>query len=268
MFSFAGVSASPDPNNLYDLLEQSHDSSLAGTSIAAVPTDMNQSEAQALQHVMLLNTFVNCAAMRSVCQAKPDGWDIGDPSEAAQLVRTSANSIFRVLSSGTAGLLVQTSSTAESMSKRTLAADLHMEFLSDIFKDFAFPAKTLKQLDGIMTNVVKQLGEIKLGFSSSSETLDHLLNVYYFEEVEGTKYKVPKLRLFYLHIDQSSWAASVLKSTIEEFDFHMNYIDMIFDMTWQPGPHEVKRLKDMLSEWTNRDFEELQRKLAPNAVRY
>jgi disulfide oxidoreductase YuzD len=142
-----------------------------------------------------------------------------------------------------------------------------MEFLSEIFKDFAFPAKTLKQLDGIMTNVVKQLGDIKLGFSSSSETLDHLLNVYYLEEVEGTNYKVPKLRLFYLHIDQSSWTASVLKSKFEEFEFHMNYIDMTFDMTWQPEPDEVKHLQQMLSEWTNRDFEELQRKLAPNAVR-
>ena len=124
-----------------------------------------------------------------------------------------------------------------------------------------------------MTNVVKQLGEIKLGFSSSSETLDHLLNVSLInftisKEVEGTQHKVPKLRLFYLHIDQSSWAASVMKSTFEEFDFHMNYIDMIFDVTWQRGPDEIKRLKDMLSEWTNRDFEELQRKLAPNAVRY
>ena len=92
--------------------------------------------------------------------------------------------------------------------------------------------------------------------------------MHYFEEVKGTQYKVPKLRLFYLHIKQSSWAASVFKSTIEEYEFHMNYIDMIFDVTLQPGPDDVKRLKDMLSEWTNRDFEELQRKLAPNAVRY
>ena len=263
-----GLSTSPDTENLYDLLATVHDHSLAQTQVAALPTDLNQSDIEGVKHILLLSTFINVAAMRIVSQAKPDGWDIGDPAEAAQLVRTSANSIFQVLSQSMAGFFTLSSNTVQSMTKCMLAADLHLEFLGDLFKDFDFPAKSLKELDGIMTNVVKQLGDIKLGFNSSYETLDHLLFTFYLEEVGGTEYKVPKLRVFFLHIDQSSWEASILKSTIEKFEFHMNYNDMIFDMTWQPQPGEVEHLQALLSEWTGREINDLLHKLAPSTVRF
>ncbi len=138
------------------------------------------------------------------------------------------------------GYLPVGSITTQSYSKSVTSADLHLEFLGELFGAFSFPEAAMTELDSILTKVVAKLGELKLSFETETEALDHFLTYYYFSTVAGTggdtgipAMYVPKVRTFYLHLDQSSWEASVGKSSVEHFKFDMNFFDM--DTTMNPG---------------------------------
>jgi len=89
------------------------------------------------------------------------------------------------------------------------SAELHSEFLAELFGAFALPESVTEQLDGILTDVY---------LPSQSQTIDHFLTYYYFDAVSNPSIEglspvlyLPKIRTFYLQIEQQTWEASMDK---------------------------------------------------------
>jgi len=255
----------PSPGNIMDIIEKAKKVP-AATSIAAVPSDVSQSDLQNLQDISLLDTYVSVYSSAYMYKSHPKPYDITKPDEAAAFTKDLANARFLVITKGLPGLLIAGQSSQQSFSKTTISADLHLEFLNEIFGSFGFSPSALKQLDGVMTNIIKNLGTLKLGWSEQSETLDHLISTYFFEEVPGLGIKVPRIRLFYLHIDQSSWKASVGKSSVGRFKFNMNYADYTFTMSLTEMPDMREPIKAYIKEATKKNLEDIQKLVAMDAV--
>ena len=233
----------PDTTSLNDILNNAVQAP-GTTSIATVPTTPDTSMYQMLSQVQTLDSYISLLTAFSVYNEHPKPYDITVPAEASAFTKAVAKWRNYVITGGAvkamAGYLPVGTITTQSYSKNVTSADLHLEFLTELFASFSLPEAAMTELDGILTKVVSQLSELKLSFETQSETLDHFLTYYYFSTVEGTgggtgipAMYVPKVRTFYLHIDQATWKASVGKSTVNHFEFHMNYFDM--DTTMNPG---------------------------------
>jgi len=214
------------------------------TSIATVPNTPDTNMLQMLSQVQTLDSYISLLTSFSVYNEHPEPYDITQPAEASTFTRAVAKWRNYVITGGAvkamSGYLPVGDITTQSYSKSVTSADLHLEFLGELFGAFSFPEAAMTQLDSILTKLVAKLGELKLSFETQTETLDHFLTYYYFSTVAGTGGEtgipamyVPKVRTFYLHIDQSSWKASVGKSSVEKFKFDMNFFDM--DTTMNPG---------------------------------
>jgi len=214
------------------------------TSIATAPTTPDTSMYQMLGQVQTLDSYISLLTAFCIYNEHPAPYNIDIPSEASAFARAMAKWRNYVITGGTvkamAGYLPVGSITAQSYSKDVTSVDLHLEFLTEIFGSFSFPAAAMAQLDSILTNVFAKLKALSISFESETDTLDHFLTYYYFATVQGTGGQgqppamyVPKVRTFYLHIDQKTWQASVGKSTVTHFSFNMNYYDM--DTTMNPA---------------------------------
>lgn len=266
--AMAGLAADdPAPQSLADMLKTEATQAPASTSVAAVPPAISAQEMQSLNDILLLNTYVSVASMRYLYQINPKGWDITDKAQAADFTRQAANAKFRILTDGMGGFLSLNTSSARSMSKSVTSADLHFEFLSELFAGFDFPPAAMAELDSILTSVTKTLGELKMSWSDQSQTLDHMIFVFYFEEVAGLNYKLPRMRLFYLHIDQSSWEAAVGKSSVKHFQFNMNYADNVYMM--DPNSVESQRdaIQKLITKLTNQSLEAIDALTSPKVVK-
>lgn len=214
------------------------------TSIATVPTTPDTGMYQMLGQVQTLDSYISLLTAFCVYNEHPEPYDISNSAQASAFARAMAKWRNYVITGGTvkalAGYLPVGSIVAQSYSKEVFSADLHLEFLSELFGAFSFPKAAMTELDGILTKVVAQLGNVKMSFESEDSTLDHFLTYYYFATVSGTGGEgqppamyVAKIRTFFMHIDQSSWKVAVGKSSAQKFKFNMNYYDM--DTTMNSG---------------------------------
>lgn len=214
------------------------------TSIAAAPNTLDSAMYQMLSQVQTLDAYISLLTSFCIYNEHPTVYDISVPQQASAFVRAMAKWRNYVITGGAvkamAGYLPVNSIVTQNYSKELTSADLHLEFLSELFAGFGFPEATLIELDSILTKVVQKIGELKLSFETQRDTLDHFLTYYYFATVHGTGGKdqppamyVCKVRTFYLNVDQNSWKASVGKSTVSHFKFNMNYYDM--DTTMNSG---------------------------------
>jgi hypothetical protein len=211
------------------------------TSIATVPTTPDTATYQMLGQVQTLDSYISLLTAFCMYNEHPSLYDITVPSEASAFTRAMAKWRNYVITGGSvkamAGYLPVSSILAQSFSQSVTSADLHLKFLTEIFGDFSFPASAMAQLDSILSNVFAKLSSLRLSFENQSDTLDHFLTYYYFDTVHGTggtgqppAMYVSKARIFYLHIDQSTWKASIGKSSVSHFNFNMNYFDMVSTM--------------------------------------
>lgn len=239
----AAPAGTPDTTNLNDILNNAVKAP-GTTSIATVPNTPDANMYQMLGQVQTLDSYISLLTAFSVYNEHPTAYDITSPADASAFTRAVAKWRNYVITGGAvkamAGYLPISSITSQSYSKSVTAADLHLEFLGELFGAFSFPEAAMAQLDSILTKLVAQLANLKLSFETQTETLDHFLTYYYFSTVAGTggdtnipAMYVPKVRTFYLQIDQASWKASVGKSSVEQFKFNMNYFYM--DTTMNPG---------------------------------
>jgi hypothetical protein len=95
---------------------------------------------------------------------------------------------------------------------------------------------------------------------SSSGTVDHMIFVIYFEPVPRLDLKVPKIRLFYLHIDHNSWrqVGGKHESPKAMIDFNMYYTDATFTMTWMPSEERFAKFQAMTEKLCNKPLKELE----------
>lgn len=256
----------PTPQSLDDLLRQETGEAPASTGVAVTPPTITREELQHLKDILLLNSYASVASMRYLYQKHPEDWDLTDPKQAAQFTRMAANAKFRILTDGMGSFLSLETQTSRSMHKEVTSADLHFEFLGELFQGFNFPPTAMAQLDSILTSVVKQLGSLQMSWSDESETLDHVISVFYFDDIAGVDYKLPRLRLFYLHIDQRSWELSIGKSSVRKFEFNMNFADNVFMM--DPTQVQEKRadIQALIEKMTDMSLDAVDKLVAPKAV--
>lgn len=69
-----------------------------------------------------------------------------------------------------AGYLTPGQIVGQSFSKSVTTADLHLEFLKELFGGFGLPGAALAQLDSILTKVVAGLADVHLSFEKSRAT--------------------------------------------------------------------------------------------------
>jgi hypothetical protein len=238
----------------------------SSTEIAAVPSTIDAGDQQHLDDILLLNSYVSVASMRYLYKIHPNGWDITEPAQAADFTRAVANAKFKILTQGLGSFLTLDTTSARSFHESTTSADLHLSFLTTLFSGFGFPKKTMLELDGVLTSVNQTLSDLRLSWSDQTSTLDHMVFLYYFDEVEGLTIKLPKLRLFFLHIDQASWTATIGKSSVSHFDFNMNFDDNIFNMN--PAQVELYRdqIQKLIADMTQESFDDINTLLTPVAV--
>jgi hypothetical protein len=223
----------PSSTNLNDILNNVVKAPSV-TSITAVASQPDNNMDQMLGQVQTLDSYISLLTAFCLCNEHPAPFDISKPLEASQFTRSMAKWRNYVATGGAvkamAGYLPVSGITTENFSKSVTSADLHFEFLNHFFGDFSLPEKSRKQLDSILTKVAGKLGSLNMSFEQQSDTLDHFLTYYYFDTVSGTggpdqppPMYICNVRLFYFHIDQTSWKASVGKSSVNHFSFNMNY---------------------------------------------
>jgi len=256
----------PTPQSLDDLLRQETGEAPASTGVAVTQPTISPEELQHLKDILLLNSYASVASMRYLYQQHPKDWDLTDPKQAAQFTRMAANAKFRILTDGMGSFLSLETQTSRSMHKEVTSADLHFEFLGELFAGFNFPATAMTQLDSILTSVVKQLGSLQMSWSDQSETLDHVISVFYFDDIAGVDYKLPRLRLFYLHIDQRSWELSIGKSSVRKFEFNMNFADNVFMMDPTQVQKQRAAIQALIEKMTDMSLDAVDKLVAPKAV--
>lgn len=266
--SFAAPSSksAPDAQNIMDVINQGV-TAPASTSLVIVPENISQNDLQNLQDVSLLDTYVSVNSAAYIYNLHPQGFDITIPQQAAAFNKVLAKARFRVLTQGLAGLLSLSSSAQQDYVKNTTAGELHLEFIGEIFKSFAFPAAAITQIDSILTSVVKQLSNLKFSWSEQGAGLTYLLSTYYFEEVQGLPgARVPKIRLFYLSVDQRSWELSIGKSSLNKFEFKMNYVDYQYTMSLTQMPAMREGIKTYITATTQQQLTSIQNLVAMSAI--
>jgi len=254
--SLEGDTGEPEPDNIMDVIRKGK-TAPATTSVAAIPPSISDMDLQNLQDVSLLDTYVSVASARYLYKQNPKGFDITTPNGASEFTTKLANARLLALTKGLAGVLSIGSSTASRLSKNMMAADLHLEFLTTIFSGFSFTPSAMKQLDGVLTNVVKALSNVQASWTSQSASLDHMISVYYFEKVEGLDVKVPKIRLFFLHVDQNSWKLAIGKSSVQAFTFNMNYSDQIGTMSLTQMTKSRDTIQGYITDMTNKSLDDM-----------
>lgn len=262
----AADSGEMEPEKLSEDLKKFQDAP-SSTAIAAIPPSASAEDRKNLSDILLLNSYVSVASMRYLYKIHPQDWDITNPVDAANFTKAGANAKFKVLTDGLGSFLTLDTASTRSFNESTTSADLHLSFLGSLFDGFGFPGSTMKELDGVLTSVTQTLSDLRLSWSDQSSTLDHLVFFYYFDEVPGLGMKLPSMRLFYLHIDQSSWTASVGKSSITHFQFSMNFDDNIFNMNPDQVDSNRDAIKNLLSTMTGQSFDAINDMLSPKAVK-
>lgn len=271
MFDFAGprpvLLGDDSPVKLPPWQQQAADSVKApgATSIVAVPDALSKEDLQNLQDIQLLDAYISATASLVMYKANPNGWNLADPASAADYTQKLANAKFRVMTEGLGGALSNHSSSASSFSKETTSADFHLDFLNGLFAGFGFGTQAMKELDGILTNVANSLRDLKASWSTTSATIDHLVCFHYFDMEDGLGIKMPYIRVFYMHIDQSSWNLSIGKSSINKFTFHMGYDDNIFAMTNQVATKR-DQLEKFLASFSDMSLDAMVNLVQPKAI--
>ena len=273
MLQDADAPANPAPESLFDMLHKDSNAP-SSTAIAVIPTTngkstLSEDQMQQLQDVMMLTSFISVASMRYLYQTKyaKNPPDITTQEGAALFVQSAANAKNFILTSALGGYLSLNTSVARSFNQSTTSADLHLGFLTSLFDGFNFPAATIKELDSVLTSVTQTLDSLKMSWSDQSSTLDHMIFLYHFEDVQGLDIKIPKVRLYFLHIDQSSWTASVGKSHLTHINFNMNFIDSDYDMDTANTAVDREKIKEMLHSLTGQDLDTLNKLLSPKVVK-
>lgn len=270
----AGTPSTTDLNDILNNVVKAPSTS----SIVTVPNAPDPTMYQMLGQVQTLDSYISLLMAFCLYNEHPTPYDITIPAQASAFVRATSKWRNYVITGGAvkamAGYLPVGTITTQSFSKTVASADLHLEFLTGIFGDFGLPTDVMKQLDSILTKVVAKLGDLKLSFESQSTTLDHFLTYYYFGTVPGTggdggppAMYVAKVRTFFLHIDQSSWKASIGKSSVNKFSFNMNYFDMATTMNAGLVANDMTAINSTIQTLTSKTSTEVNTLMNMQAIR-
>ncbi|KAF2181581.1 hypothetical protein K469DRAFT_752781 [Zopfia rhizophila CBS 207.26] len=164
-------------------------------------------------------------------------YDITNPEQAVQAFNNLANSAYQALTEPLSGIYNVNVGSVNHFRRTIKKAELHYEFLHEIFKSFALPDNTFKALDGILTEFVKNLGTINFEQAEESADVCHSVLGHVVERInitgDGKNPKwvyQPKTKLIYLRMHTGTFKQSIKKLGMdvskEQFDFEF-YITLV-----------------------------------------
>ena len=234
LFMAMGSADNDLPEKLSDLLDKtSAVPSTTSLTIVSEP-ELTPTDLEAISHLEALLTYVNVSAKTSLLRLYPDlpTWDVVTNADSARkYTQANTNALFQVITTSLSGFLVNDSMVTQEFNRNVQFDDLHSEFLNDIFGSFGLPDASKAELDGVLTTTTKSLVKMTSAGEATFSSLDFMIFVTYFEKMQGIDYNIPKMRLFYLHIDQKSWMDVVSHgknspdTQTARINFAMNYVD-------------------------------------------
>ena len=269
-------SGTPPTTNLNDILNNAVKAP-GTTSIATVPNTPDSTMLQMLSQVQTLDSYISLLTGFCVYNERPTPYDITKPKEASLFTQAEAKWRNYVITGGAVkamtGYLPIGTITSQSFSKEVVSADLHLEFLTELFGSFSLPDAAKQQLDGILSKVFEKLGKLNLSFETQSSTLDHFITYYYFSTVAGTggttdipAMYVPNVRTFYLKITQESWKVTVGKSSASKLKFNMNYFDMTTKMNPGLVANDMTAINGAIQKLTSHTADEINKLMNMQAI--
>lgn len=221
----AGAST-PSQGNLNALLNGVGTAPGAST-IVTVPSTPASGDIALVQNVQTLDSYIAVLTALVMYNNHPAAYDLSNPQDAAQFVIDLANARNFVISGGTVRAipmyLSMSEATTQSFNKTTTSADLHMDLLAALFATLNLPAAVLTELDGILTEIAGSLQSLQLSFTTQTQSLDHFVSFYYLTPVPGSNPPINQMNVefIFLQLAQSSWKASVGKSSVSNFTLNM-----------------------------------------------
>ena len=223
----AEVSAeTPDASDLNSLLNNMGTAPGASTTVT-VPSQPASNDLSLVQNVQTLDSYIATLTALVMYHNHPEPYDLSDKKQAAQFVIDLANARNYVVTGGVVKAipmyLPMGEASTQTFHKTTTSANLHVELLNALFGALSLPEGVLMELDGILTEIADSLKSLQLSFERQTQTLNHFVSFYHLVPVEGTKPVINQMQVefIYLQIDQSSWKASVGKSSVDHFSFDM-----------------------------------------------
>lgn len=197
------------------------------STVVTVPAAPVSGDAALIQNVQTLDSYIAVLTALVMYNNHPAAYDLSNPQQAAQFVIDLANARNYVVTGGTVRAipmyLPMGEATTQSFNKTTTSADLHIDLLTALFASLNLPAAVLTELDGILTEIAGSLQSLQLSFTTQTQTLNHFVSFYYLTPVPGANPPVNQMNVefIYIQLDQSSWKASVGKSSVSNFTLNM-----------------------------------------------
>lgn len=216
----------PSKDDLNSLLN-SVGTAPGATTAVTVPAAPASGDVALIQNVQTLDSYIATLTALVMYNNHPAPYDLSDKQQAAQFVIDLANARNFVVTGGTVKAipmyLPMGEATTQSFNKTTTSADLHLEVLTALFGALNLPSGVLTELDGILTEIAGSLQNLQLSFTTQTQTLNHFVSFYYLTPVPGTNPPVNQMNVefIYLQLAQSSWKASVGKSSVSHFTLDM-----------------------------------------------
>jgi hypothetical protein len=220
------TSAAPSADSLNALLNNVGTAPGSSTTVT-VPTAPASGDLTLVQNVQTLDSYIATLTALVMYNNHPAPYDLSDKTQAAQFVTDLANARNFVVTGGTVKAvpmyLPMGEATTQTLNKSTTSADLHLDLLTALFGALSLPASVLTELDGILTEIADSLKNLQLSYQSQTQTLNHFVSFYYLTPVEGTNPPINQMNVefIYLQMAQSSWKASVGKSSVSHFTLDM-----------------------------------------------
>lgn len=226
----AAAAAAPSSTALNTLLN-SVAQSPGATSVVTVPSAPVSGDAALLQNVQTLDSYIAVLTALVMYDKHPVPYDLTDRVQRAQFTIDLANARNFVVTGGVVKAipmyLPMGEASTQAFKKTVTTADLHIELLSAMFGAFDLPATVFKQLDAVLTEVAGSLRNVKLSAEVQTQTFDKFVTFYHLVPFEGADPPVNQMKVefIFMQMAQSSWEASVAKSTVSHFslDFSLTH---------------------------------------------
>ncbi|KAK2751289.1 hypothetical protein CKAH01_06475 [Colletotrichum kahawae] len=203
-------------------------------------------------------------AAKRTKRGHPEEYRITDPAEAAQAFADMADSAYNVmLGPPLTGMYSFVSGTQTTFSQRMSKTELHLSFLSEIFKGFSLTDVAQKQLDGILNNFIKSLGDVSVSTEKTNNTVDQTVRVHQTiaTNITGSAdhpiwiYQ-PRTRLIYMHVDASTWKWATNKASHEDSTFNMRYVVADVDLNVNRWLAAKPQLEAIFNKVTGATFQQ------------
>ncbi|CAG8519413.1 39060_t:CDS:2 [Gigaspora margarita] len=178
-----------------------------------------------------------------------------------------ADTDLSILRLGLSSILYEESSLAHKFNKKVKSVEIHIEFLTKLFKSFGLREDIMKQLDRVLTSVANKLKSLKFKHSDKDEEFSYLICYSHFEKVSDLDIKVLKICVFLIKIKNSFMDMVLGKGRYEELDFEMNYQDYQFTMNVERMDKLQDAIKDFIKEFSGNAHKDVIGMLSPVPIK-